>query len=254
MEIFVILLFAALLIQLCRAVWSWFDHSGWNENADPSPCAVITEFTPQKVQYTKNNAKFKTTVKFSDGFYFVTHKTERDSGFMTYRISIDRNKITELATQAHQKAVEKKLKHGSQADAHRAIPADSGKNISDEFVSVYMQTVSAPLGDREDAWKWMMGRMRYFRDGQLDKQLMFMLASNVMLNMTETYQKHFPEFLEVVEHDMIIALVAQLLKDEKTQQAKEIAQPFWDYFGQNKETLNLKKEEIILLAMAVSQK
>ena len=108
--IFAIIYLILVLIQLCRGIYSRFDHSSWNESAQPSQDATITDVTPEKVKYSKNNAKFKTTVTFSDGFRFVTHRTNKVQHLMSYDISIDINEITTLAIEAHQKAVEKELK------------------------------------------------------------------------------------------------------------------------------------------------
>lgn len=65
------------------------------------------------VQYTKNNAKYCTVVRFSDGYVYESHKTNRDNGFMNYTISVDGALRAEIAREAiakHKKAVMKRLK------------------------------------------------------------------------------------------------------------------------------------------------
>ena len=75
--------------------------------------AKIVDINFEKVQYTKNGMKYKTTVSFSDGFKFITHKTNRKDSFFTYQISIDetlRQDIIEKATRLHIRAVENAYK------------------------------------------------------------------------------------------------------------------------------------------------
>ena len=84
------------------------------KNSKPDINAKIINIDTQKVQYAKNGTKYKTTVSFSDGFIFITHKTNREDGFFNYQISIDeslRISIIEKAICLHQKAVEKAKKH-----------------------------------------------------------------------------------------------------------------------------------------------
>lgn len=121
-----------------------------------------------------------------------------------------------------------------------------------DFVNTFLQSNSEPLGDRQEAWNWMMGKMRQFRQKGLGKQEMFALASNAMVYLTDIYSQRVPELLQVAEPNMIVAQVAKLLQENKHEKAKQIAQPFWDYFGKHQDTLSLSKDEIIILAMAVS--
>lgn len=126
------------------------------------------------------------------------------------------------------------------------------KALEMEFVQDFLQSNSEPLGNRQEAWTWMMGRMRYYRQKGLGTGELYALASNMMLFLTDTYSQRITEFLQVAEPAMIVAQVAQLLKEEKNDKARQVAQPLWDYFGKNQNSLALKKEEIIILAMAVS--
>ena len=49
---------------------------------------------------------------FSDGFRFVTYKTNREQNFVSYNISVDKDEIARLATIAHGKALAKLRKKG----------------------------------------------------------------------------------------------------------------------------------------------
>ena len=97
-----------LFIPIIRDIWSKFDHSSWDEKAQPSLNAKIADIKVEKVHYVKNGAKYKTTVLFSDGFRFVTHRTDRDERFFTYSISLNKEEILRCAMNAHKEAVEKR--------------------------------------------------------------------------------------------------------------------------------------------------
>ena len=93
-----------------RDLWWHFDHSGWKKGSVPDVNATVLDCSSKKVQYASNHAKFKTTVLFSDGFYFITHKTNRTQHFMTYTISLGptlRAEIIKIAEEKHKNAVEK---------------------------------------------------------------------------------------------------------------------------------------------------
>ena len=95
-------------------IWSLFDHMGWKPNSTPDINAKISNINSSKVIYSKNGMKYKTTVEFSDGFYFTTHKTNREDGFFTYQISIDeslRQQIIEKAIRKHNKCAKKKSQY-----------------------------------------------------------------------------------------------------------------------------------------------
>ena len=107
-------IFGAIMIYCTvRQILSKFDHSKWAKDANPSIDAQIVDIKSKLVRYFRNDAKYRTTVKFSDGFIFVTHKTERAEGFVRYSVSVDRSFLEHVilvaAKEAHEKAVSKKL-------------------------------------------------------------------------------------------------------------------------------------------------
>ena len=117
MEFFLLIFLVAILAFpiyfLCKDVSSFFNHSGWNAISNPSSDATIIDVKSEEVQYAKNNAKYKTTVTFSDGFYFVTHETNRENSFFSYKITVDKflmSRIIDNAKRAHEKAVIKATK------------------------------------------------------------------------------------------------------------------------------------------------
>lgn len=98
------------LFNLGKAFWSIFDHSIVPKHSILSQDAEILDIRSEKVQYTKNGMKYKTTVYFSDGFKFVTHETDREDGFLNYQISISPELsrwIIKGATLAHDEALRK---------------------------------------------------------------------------------------------------------------------------------------------------
>ena len=93
--------------RIAKAVWNCFDHSKVPKNALLRQDAKIVDVSSEKVQYVKNGAKYKTTVSFSDGFVFITHKTNREDNLFTYQISVDTDEILESAIKAHDRAIKK---------------------------------------------------------------------------------------------------------------------------------------------------
>jgi hypothetical protein len=108
MGLFALYVLGACCVNMVKSIRSMFNQTSWKENSVPDPQAIIVDVNSQQVKYAKNDAKFKTTVIFSDGFVFTTHKTNRVNHFGSYTISVDRKQIAELAKAAHAKAVEKK--------------------------------------------------------------------------------------------------------------------------------------------------
>ena len=102
---------------LIRIVFSWFPYRGWGKNAKPDMQAAVCNVKIKKVFMLP---KFRTTVYFSDGYWYCSHKTnvERDmSSFFSTRqrivASVDGDTveyIRYLAQIKHAKAARKKLK------------------------------------------------------------------------------------------------------------------------------------------------
>lgn len=111
--ILLIAIFAYIIFMFCRAIWSQFDHSAVPESRELQPDAKIVRVYSEKVQYTKNGMKYKTTVIFSDGFKFVTHETDRVDGFLSYQISIGPElykRIIDSANEAHERSLRNQQK------------------------------------------------------------------------------------------------------------------------------------------------
>ncbi len=94
------------------AFLSMFDHKKWSKNSVPSLDATIVDIKTEKIKYLKNGAKYKTTVLFSDGFSFITHKTNREDELFSYTISVGGELLKQIIRKAeatHEKAVRKKI-------------------------------------------------------------------------------------------------------------------------------------------------
>lgn len=100
---------------------SCVDHYGWEEISTPDKKATIQNITQEQVQYTRNKAKLKTKISFSDGFYFITYKTDRDYRILTYKIFISDElgkKIIDLAIEKHKLSVDEFINNNQSATSN----------------------------------------------------------------------------------------------------------------------------------------
>ncbi len=107
-----VLLGGLVIFLIAQNIYWHYDHGKWGKNAVPSYDASVIDISTKQVLYSKNNAKFKTTVVFSDGYTFITHKTKRKDRVFTYQISVDAElakEILQLAKLSHDNAVKKLL-------------------------------------------------------------------------------------------------------------------------------------------------
>ena len=88
------------------SLYRCFDHSHTKYAENLRPDAKITR-VDKKVVGVKNSKKIRTVVVFEDGFLFESHKTDRENGFMTYKLSVSEATLKEIlrrAVEAHNKA------------------------------------------------------------------------------------------------------------------------------------------------------
>lgn len=105
-----------------------------------------------------------------------------------------------------------------------------------EFMEVYLQTQSPPLGDELDAWNWSLERAYYFRRRKLDSDLINMLGENMLMYLTKTYAVHIDGFLGVFGSATAIILTCESqLSKGNPQKAKQIADPYFAYLQQHSE-------------------
>ncbi len=105
-------------IAILVGYWAWqfyqcADHKGWNSGANPQEDAEIVNIETDKFYRGKNDKTYRTTITFSDGFWYRSCDQERKDGLLTYSISMPDEilaGIRQKAIFAHNAAVEKKLK------------------------------------------------------------------------------------------------------------------------------------------------
>lgn len=158
MGLFALYVLGACCVNMVKSIRSMFNQTSWKENALPDPQAIIVDVNSQQVKYAKNDAKFKTTVTFSDGFVFTTHKTNRVNHFGSYTISVDRKQIAELAKAAHAKAVEKKQSKAPapKQEAKAAVPEAAVNTVpenKDFDVPNRIRLDPIPLADPPEAFR-----------------------------------------------------------------------------------------------------
>ena len=110
----VVVAFLVLGGMLLWIIWSHVqarDHGKWNKDAQPSFDAKIVDFSFKTKSYGKNDVRFLSTVTFSDGYVFISTKSNRKDRVFTYQISMDeelRQSIIGNAIDSHFDAVKKK--------------------------------------------------------------------------------------------------------------------------------------------------
>lgn len=115
--IFIVFILLISIVIICynsyKSIYAWTDHYGWKEDSTPDKNAKIQNITSEKVQYGSSStyAKLKTKITFSDGFYFITHKTDYEHlGAITYRVYLSdelKEKIISSAIEKHNLSVDK---------------------------------------------------------------------------------------------------------------------------------------------------
>lgn len=109
--ILMVLFLVFCVYNIVKEISTYKDHGKWEKGATPDPNAKIINTQVEQVKYVKNGAKYKTEITFSDGYHFISHKTNVKTGFGHYTISVDQElaeKIKEKAIASHEKAVAKK--------------------------------------------------------------------------------------------------------------------------------------------------
>ena len=95
-----------LILNIYSRIYNLFSHTNKKSCKNLRPVAKIADVKQETVG-SKNDKKIRTVVTFDDGFEYVSHKTDRDDSFFSYRIQVTeatRKEILEDAMEAHQKA------------------------------------------------------------------------------------------------------------------------------------------------------
>jgi len=103
-------------------------------------------------------------------------------------------------------------------------------DIETEFNNVYMQTTSKPLGDEESAWNWVKERIIYFKENNFNKNKLYQLEKNVLINLTESYLLHFEEYRSIVNDlSPVILACEECLNNGNAEKANKISSPYLKY-------------------------
>lgn len=116
LQVAFVLVGIGIVIGIILAIYRLFDHGHWEDSYSPDPNAQIIDVQCKHIYLgNRNRDKIRTTVRFKDGYYFVTYKTKYEGmgiaglNSFRYRMSIDEEEIITKANKAHEKAVERKL-------------------------------------------------------------------------------------------------------------------------------------------------
>ena len=247
----------AVLVAILN-IYSWiynaFSHTNKKSCKNLRPDAKIANVKQETVG-SKNDKKIRTVVTFDDGFEYVSHKTDRENHLMSYRIQVSeatRKEILEDAAEAHQKACgikpgttpqnnfvpESSIKT-SPSSRKPAVQKQAPRTIDEEFMEIYFQTLSKPLGDPEEAWGWIMDRIRSLRARGLGKNELLELECNAIINLTACYAKHFDDFLALAgDMTPIVIACERLLGKGNGPAAKAAADPYLKYLLAHPEKYN----------------
>ena len=107
-----------------------------------------------------------------------------------------------------------------------------------EFMGIYLQTRSKPIGNPQDAWKWIMERITYFKEKEIENSKLYLLVENVLLYLTDCYISNFNEFISAVNDvSPIIITCEKLLDYGEEKKAKRICEPYIRYIQSEKRNL-----------------
>lgn len=151
-----VIFFLLLAIAVGYMIWSSSYNSSNHTSRDiyVDPSATISN-VDRKIVGLKGERLYRTTVLFSDGFQFISHKTDRDDKFLSYSISISPELSFEIIRDAiseHNNAFIKQ----SRLPRREYTASVMGVLIYEEFKSSFYQ---------DTTWSWCadsLGSLAYF--------------------------------------------------------------------------------------------
>ena len=265
MKLLEILFVGGFILVAVLNVYSWiynaFSHTNKKSCKNLRPDAKITNVKRDTVG-SKNNKKIRTVVTFDDGFEYVSHKTDRDDSFFSYRIQVTeatRKEILEDAMEAHQKACEKNPgtapqkasspepikktppspRTPSTGSSQPTVKKQAPRTLEEEFMDVYFQTRGKPIGSEDQAWNWIIQQILSLRRRGLGRNEILELECNVITNLPNSYAKYFDDFLTLAgDMTPIVIACERLLEQGKGTAAKAAADPYLNYLQAHPEKYN----------------
>ena len=93
-----------------------------------------------------------------------------------------------------------------------------------------MQTKTSPIGDHTNAWNWAMKEIAFFKGHNLDRNLLYAFEQNIVMNLTDCYEKYFDQF-RITADDITSVIYAceELVSNGNADKAMVIAKPYLSY-------------------------
>lgn len=118
--------------------------------------------------------------------------------------------------------------------SHRPIADSHAQTPEARLREAVMQTLSPPLGNQEEAWKWVTGEIRALKAAGIAPEHLQILERNVLFNLTEVYCQRFNEFKELAgDATSIIMTCEELLAKDLAEKAKAVADPYLEWLLAN---------------------
>ena len=106
----------------------------------------------------------------------------------------------------------------------------SNTDIQRRAFSDIMQTKTSPIGDHTNAWNWAMKEITFFKSNNLDRNLLYAFERNIVMNLTDCYEKYFDQFRSAADDiSSVIFACEELISNGNAVKAKQIAKPYLNY-------------------------
>lgn len=118
---------------------------------------------------------------------------------------------------------------------------DKKSPIFNEYFATLMSCSSAPIsGTAESNAKYLIKKIQYFRRNGIPNELLYELASKIIVFCTEYYESHFENFLTIMDNSLIPAAIAiEKIGTDKPEQIVRISAPIITYIKKIADTENL---------------
>lgn len=129
---------------------------------------------------------------------------------------------------------------GSAKSQSGAVNTSTRENIMGELLETIFSCSSPPLiGSQEENARWLMDRIRYFRENGIDEDQLYVLDECIMKYMPEFVADNFPEFLKFLNYDYtpIITAMEELMENGDYDAARKLSEPAALYLEKNRRKL-----------------
>lgn len=118
---------------------------------------------------------------------------------------------------------------------------DKKSPIFNDFFTTLMSCNSAPIsGDAKSNAKYLIKKILYFRKNGIPNEMLYELASKIIIFCTEYYESNFEDFLAIMGNSLIPAAIAiEEIGTAKPEQIVRISAPIFRYIKKIADTENL---------------